>query len=47
MDTVKESGIIMEFINWSVFGITFQPPMLLYRGLAGLEKRTGVRSISL
>jgi len=47
MDTVKESGIIMEFINWSVFGVTFQPPMLLYRGLAGLEKRTGVRSIAL
>ncbi|HHO76172.1 MAG TPA: hypothetical protein ENN05_07055 [Deltaproteobacteria bacterium] len=47
MDTVKDSGIIMEFINWRVLGVTFQPPMLLYRGLAGLEKRLGIRSISL
>ena len=47
MDTVKESGIIMEFICWSILGIVFQPPSLLYRGLANLEKRLGIRSISM
>jgi hypothetical protein len=47
MDTVKESGIIMEFICWSILGIVFQPPPIIYRGLAGLEKRLGIRSISM
>ena len=47
MDTVKESGIIMEFICWSILGIVFRPPSLVYRGLASLEKRMGIRSISL
>ncbi len=47
MDTVQHSDIIMEFINWSILGIAFQPPSLLYRGLADLEKRMGIRSISL
>jgi hypothetical protein len=47
MDTIKDSGIILEFITWSIFGIVFQPPALIYRLLAGIEKRFGVRSISL
>jgi len=47
MDTVKESGLIMEFICWSILGMVFEPPSLLYRGLAHLEKRLGIRSISM
>jgi hypothetical protein len=47
MDTIKESGIILEFIAWSILGINFQPPSILYKCLAGLEKRLGIRSISL
>jgi hypothetical protein len=47
MDTVKETGLIMEFIAWSIFGIVFRPPSIVYRGLAGLEKFLGKKSISL
>ena len=47
MDSVKDAGIILEFITWSVFGIAFEPPALVYRGLASLEKGLGVKSISL
>jgi hypothetical protein len=46
MDTVKEVGLIIEFISWRIFGRTFSPPAALYHGAGRLEKWSGKRSIT-
>lgn len=47
MDTIEDCGMIMEFICWSLLGIVFRPPSLVYSGLARLGKRMGIRSFSM
>jgi len=46
MDTVKEAGLIVEFISWRIFGRTFSPPAVLYHAAGRLEKWLGKRSIT-
>jgi hypothetical protein len=46
MDTVKEAGLIIEFISWRIFGRTFSPPAALYHAAGRLEKWWGKRSIT-
>ena len=46
MDTVKEAGLIIEFISWRIFGRTFTPPAVLYHVAGRLEKWWGKRSIT-
>jgi len=47
LEPLKESGLIMEFINWRIMGISFSPPPKLLKTVGHLEKWTGKRSISL
>jgi hypothetical protein len=47
MDTMDSLGIIIEFINWSIFGLKFTPPGALYHALGRLEKLIGKRSLSI
>jgi hypothetical protein len=46
MDTMKEAGLIIEFISWRIFGRTFSPPAALYHAAGRLEKWWGKRSIT-
>lgn len=47
MDTVKDTGLVMEFISWRLMGIKISPPAAIFRALGRLEKWTGKRSISM
>jgi len=47
MDTISETGFIIEFISWRLLGIPFSPPPSLIHTLGRLEKWSGKRSISL
>jgi hypothetical protein len=47
MEPLKENGLIMEFINWRVFGFSFSPPPKLLKTIGRIEKWTGKRSIKL
>jgi len=46
MDTVADAGLIVEFIDWRLFGRAFGPPAGLLGGLAHLVKWSGRRSLS-
>jgi hypothetical protein len=46
MDTLAETGLILEFISWRCFGRTFRPSAGLLAGLARLERWLGRRSLS-
>ena len=47
MEPLEESGLIMEFINWRIFGFSIAPPQKLFKTMGRIEKLTGKRSISL
>jgi hypothetical protein len=47
LEPLKENGLIMEFINWRIFGLSFSPPPGLLKTVGRLEKWSGKRSISL
>lgn len=47
MEPLKENGLIMEFINWRIFGFSFSPPPGLLKTVGRIEKWTGKRSIKL
>ncbi len=46
LDTMEKVGIIIEFINWSLFGISLKPRGALYHALGRFEKLIGKRSLS-
>jgi hypothetical protein len=46
MDTVAQAGIILEFINMKMMGISVNVSAGIYHGLGRLEKMIGIRSIS-
>ena len=46
LDTVAETGLIIEFISWKFFGLAVEPPPGLVHFLGRLEKWSGKRSIS-
>jgi Glyoxalase/Bleomycin resistance protein/Dioxygenase superfamily len=45
MDTVADAGVIIEFIDWRLFGRAFSPPATVLGGLAQLVKWSGRRSV--
>ena len=47
LEPMKDSGLIMEFINWRILGFSFSPPQGLLKTVGRVEKWTGKRSISL
>ena len=47
MEPLEASGLIMEFINWQIFGFSITPPQRLFKTMGRIEKLTGKRSISL
>jgi len=47
MEPLEASGLIMEFINWRIFGFSITPPQKLFKTVGRIEKLTGKRSISL
>jgi hypothetical protein len=47
LEPLAASGLIMEFINWQVMGISFSPPPKLLKTVGRIEKWTGRRSIAL
>jgi len=47
MEPLEENGLIMEFINWRITGISFSPPPKLLKTVGHIEKWTGKRSIAL
>ncbi len=44
MDTVEETGFVMEFISWSLLGIRFSPVAGLFHLGGRIQKGIGVRS---
>lgn len=46
MDTVKETGFVMEFIAWSLLGFEFSPVAGLFHLMGRVQKSIGVRSFS-
>ena len=46
MDTVAQAGIILEFINMKMMGISVNVPAGVYHNLGRLEKMIGKRSLS-
>lgn len=47
MEPLEENGLIMEFINWRIMGLSFSPPPKLLKTVGRLEKWSGKRSIAL
>jgi hypothetical protein len=47
LEPLADSGLIMEFINWRIMGVSFSPPPKLLKTVGRIEKWTGKRSISL
>ncbi|PIP38921.1 MAG: hypothetical protein COX19_09970 [Desulfobacterales bacterium CG23_combo_of_CG06-09_8_20_14_all_51_8] len=47
LEPLEDSGLIMEFINWRIFGFSFSPPPGLLKTVGRLEKWSGKRSIAL
>ncbi len=43
MDTRGDTGVIVEFIRWRIFGIRFVPPGPVLKAIGGLERRLGFR----
>ncbi len=46
MDTLSEIGMLIEIIEFKMFGIRFRPPGSIYHLLGWLEKKCGVRSVN-
>jgi hypothetical protein len=46
MDTFEEVGVIIEFICWRIFGVTFRPRSCVLTSAGRLEKWSGKRSLS-
>jgi hypothetical protein len=47
MDTVAETGLVLEFISWRLFGIPFRTPPAVYHALGHVEKASGIRCLPL
>lgn len=47
MEPLAATGLIMEFINWRIFGIRIHPPKRVFKAVGRLEKWSGKRSIAL
>ncbi|MBU1172874.1 MAG: VOC family protein [Proteobacteria bacterium] len=47
LEPLKENGLVMEFINWRMFGLNISPPPRLLKTVGRLEKWSGKRSIAL
>lgn len=47
MDTVKDAGLVIEFISWRLLGLPFSPIPGIYRTIGRLQKLTGKRTINL
>ena len=47
MDTVKQAGIILEFIDMRILGISLNPYAGIYHNFGRLEKLIGKRNLSL
>lgn len=45
MDSVKQAGIILEFIDMRFLGVRVTPPGVIYHGFGRLEKLTGIRCL--
>jgi hypothetical protein len=45
MDTTNEAGIILEYIDFRLFGIPIKIPAAIFHALGRLEKLIGVRSL--
>jgi hypothetical protein len=46
MDTVKQAGIILEFIDMRFLGFAVKVPAGIYHSLGRMEKMIGIRSLS-
>ncbi|HON39118.1 MAG: VOC family protein [Desulfomonilia bacterium] len=47
MDTVRDAGLVIEFISWRLLGLPFRPLPGLYHTLGRIQKFTGKRTIYL
>jgi hypothetical protein len=47
MEPLEENHLILEFINWRLFGFSFGPPPGLLKTIGRIEKWTGKRSLKL
>jgi hypothetical protein len=47
MDTLSQTGFIVEFLTWRFLGLRFTPRPALFHTLGRLEKWSGKRSLSL
>ena len=47
MDTVKDAGLVIEFISWRLLGLPFRPVPAIYRTIGRIQKFTGKRTIYL
>lgn len=47
MDTLSETGLIVEFLTWRFLGLRFTPRPAMFHALGRLERWSGKRSISL
>ncbi len=47
MDTMAETGFIIEFICWKLLGIPFVVPSAVFQAIGWIEKKSGIRSIPL
>lgn len=47
MEPLADTGLIMEFINWRLLGISVHPPKRVFKAVGRLEKWSGKRSIAL
>ena len=45
MDTVEETGFVIELICWKILGIPFTPPSGLFKALGRIEKTIGIRCL--
>jgi hypothetical protein len=47
MDTVDETGLVLEFISWRLLGIPFRIPQAAFHTIGRVEKATGIRCLPL
>ncbi len=47
MDTVAETGLVLEFISWRLFGIPFRIPHAAFHAVGHVEKALGIRCLPL
>jgi hypothetical protein len=46
MDTVKETGLVIEFICWKFLGVPMKVPPAIFRTVGIVEKAIGIRCLS-